>query len=55
MNYSNLFLSNPSYFLIAKNILTHQGFEKIEDQNERISVTLVMKSMTHAYISNPYK
>ena len=55
MNYSNLFLSNPSYFLVAKNILTHQGFDNIEDPNERISVSLLMKSMTDDYVLSPYK
>jgi ubiquinone/menaquinone biosynthesis C-methylase UbiE len=54
MNYSNLFLSNPSYFLIVKNILTHQEYDNIEDPNERISVTLMMKSMENDYVSNPF-
>jgi len=54
MNYSKLFLSNPSYFLVAKNIFTHQGFKKIDDPNERISVTLLKKTITNNYILNPY-
>jgi len=55
MNYSNLFLSNPSYFLVAKNMITHSGFEKIEEPNERVSVTLMMKSTSVDYIQNPFK
>lgn len=55
MNYSNLFLSNPSYFIVTKNILTHYGFEKIEDPNERISINLLMKNTVNDYISNPFE
>lgn len=55
MNYSNLFLSNPSYFLVVKNIITHFGFEKIEEPNERVSVTLMMKSTSNDYVQNPFK
>jgi len=55
MNYSNLFLSNPSYFLVAKNTITLCGFEKIEEPNERVSVTLMMKSTSGAYVPNPFK
>lgn len=54
MNYTNLFLSNPSYFLVSKSILTHSGFEKIEDPNERISVSLLMKNTLNDYVSNPF-
>jgi len=54
MNYSNLFLSNPSYFLVAKSTLTHYGFDKIEDPNERISVNLLMKNTIYDYIPNPF-
>ncbi len=52
MNYSNLFLANPSYFLVSKNIFTHYGFEKIDDPNERVSVSLLRKNTMQAYAVN---
>lgn len=54
MDYSQLFLSNPSYFLISKNIFTHYGLSKIEDPNERVSVTILQKNNAKAYIVNPF-
>ena len=55
MNYSDLFLANPSYFLLEKRIMTHYGLEKIDEPNERISVSLLMKNTTHDYIISPYE
>jgi ubiquinone/menaquinone biosynthesis C-methylase UbiE len=54
MRYANLFLSNPSYTLISKDVFTHFGQEKMNDPNERISVSLLYKNTSSAYVKNPY-
>jgi ubiquinone/menaquinone biosynthesis C-methylase UbiE len=54
MNYADLFLANPSYFLVAENILSHDELYSIEDPNERISATLLMKGNVNDYIINPF-
>ena len=51
MDYSKLFLSNPSYFLIDKHVFTHNQSSNINDYDERVSVTLIKKNIENAYIS----
>lgn len=53
MDYSRLFTWNPAYTLFATNILAHDESANREDVDERISLTLLYKNMSNAYITKP--
>ena len=43
MNYSNLFLSNPQYYLIEKITYSHSGFNFNPEVQERVSAQILYK------------
>jgi len=50
MDYSRLFTWNPAYTIFAQNILAHDENADRKLINERISLSLLYKDLTHAYI-----
>jgi ubiquinone/menaquinone biosynthesis C-methylase UbiE len=53
MDYSRLFTWNPAYTIFAQNVLAHDENSDRKLINERISLSLLYKDLTHAYIDNP--
>ena len=53
MDYSRLFTWNPAYTIFAQNILAHDENADRKLINERISLSLLYKDLTHAYIDSP--
>jgi hypothetical protein len=54
MNYASLFLCNPVYTLLSQTTFTHDGLNRIEEPDERIAVSLLLKRGDSAYPDNPY-
>lgn len=53
MDYSRLFTWNPSYTLLSNNIIGHSGIESRTIIDERISLSLLYKSVEDAYTQQP--
>lgn len=49
MNYSNLFLSYPSYELVLKNSMSHEKKQFHESENERVGSWLMYKNVDKGY------
>lgn len=54
MDYSRLFAWNPAYTVVARQIVNHDGGADVDDPDGRVSVSLLRKSVQHAYPDNPY-
>lgn len=52
MDYSQLFLWNPSYYLLSSQTMTHSINANLSDRNERVGVSVLMKSSESAYLNN---
>lgn len=55
MDYAQLFLWNPAYNLIYKNISSHSGYSKRDMPDEKVAITILNKQMEFAYPPNPYR
>lgn len=55
MDYSKLFTLNPSYSLIEKSVFSHNGNNELKSPDDRVSIQLMKKDISSAYIINPYK
>lgn len=53
MDYSRLFTWNPSYTLLSNNIVGHSSIDTRTIIDERISLSLIYKSMEDAYAQKP--
>jgi ubiquinone/menaquinone biosynthesis C-methylase UbiE len=49
MDYSKMFLWNPSYSIIHTEVFTHSGYKKIDIPDERVSLTVLSKNISVAY------
>jgi len=54
MSYKEMFLWNPAYALIYREVFSHEGREYIENPDERIGIDVLCKNIDYAYPQNPY-
>jgi ubiquinone/menaquinone biosynthesis C-methylase UbiE len=54
MDYSNLFLSNPNYHMIFRDVTTHSDIALRKNPNERIGFSVLHKNLEFAYPYNAF-
>ena len=55
MDYSKMFLWNPSYAEVANVVYSHSGFEHRDVPNEKVAIVVLRKNEQYAYPEEPYK
>ncbi len=54
MNYANIFLWNPAYFMASQIIFNHSGTTDMNEPDDRLSVSILYKCGQLAYPENPF-
>lgn len=54
MNYANLFTGNPAYTLVSTIAFDHDGRPGVIEPDNRVSVSVLVKSTQRAYPANPF-
>jgi len=55
LDYSKMFLWNPSYAEVANFVFSHSGFEHRDVPNEKVAIIVLRKNEQYAYPVEPFK